>query len=59
MANEIANFKNYPANTNYFGFGGKGGNTLAMNQNSMTFFNCDNFKYSGSNTTFGGTKACH
>ena len=42
-----ANFKNYPANANYFGFGEKGGNTLRMNETSMTFFNYDNFKYGG------------
>jgi alpha-glucosidase len=46
-AHAIANFKNYPANAQYFGFGEKGGSTLAMNQQSMTFFNYDNFKYSG------------
>ena len=53
-AHAVANFKNYPANAHYFGFGEKGGNTLAMNQSSMTFFNYDNFKYSGSNTSSGG-----
>jgi alpha-glucosidase len=48
-AQAVANFKRYPANAYYFGFGEKGGNTLAMNQQSMTFFNYDNFKYRGSN----------
>ena len=48
-AQAIANFKNYPANAQYFGFGEKGGTTLAMNQQSMTCFNYDNFKYSGAN----------
>ncbi len=56
-AQAVANFKNYPANANYFGFGEKGGTTLAMNQNSMTFFNYDNFKYSGSNSDSNGVKA--
>jgi alpha-glucosidase len=46
-AEAIANFKNYPANASYFGFGEKGGNTLTMNQQSMTFFNYDNFQYGG------------
>jgi alpha-glucosidase len=46
-AHAIANFKNYPANAYYFGLGEKGGNTLAMNEQSMTFFNYDNYKYSG------------
>ncbi len=46
-AHAVANFKNYPANAYYFGLGEKGGSTLAMNQNSMTFFNYDNFQYGG------------
>lgn len=53
-AQAVANFKNYPANANYFGFGEKAGNTLAMNQKSMTFFNYDNFKYSGGNAPSDG-----
>ncbi len=42
----IANFKSYPANALYFGFGEKAGNTLKKNQFTMTFFNFDNFSYS-------------
>jgi alpha-glucosidase len=41
----IANFKQYPANAKYFGFGEKAGNTLAKNEFTMTFFNYDNFSY--------------
>jgi alpha-glucosidase len=46
----VANFKNYPANANYFGFGEKGGSTLRMNESSLTMFNYDNYKYSGANS---------
>jgi alpha-glucosidase len=46
-AQAVANFKRYPANAHYFGFGEKGGQMLAMERQSMTFFNYDNFKYSG------------
>jgi alpha-glucosidase len=42
----VANFKVYPANAYYFGFGEKAGSTLAKNQYTMTFFNFDNFEYS-------------
>jgi alpha-glucosidase len=42
----IANFKTYPANALYFGFGEKTGASLFKNQTSMTFFNFDNFTYS-------------
>jgi alpha-glucosidase len=56
-AQAVANFKKIPPNANYFGFGEKGGNTLAMNGNSMTFFNYDNFQYSGSNADSNGVKA--
>jgi alpha-glucosidase len=52
-AQAIANFKSYPPNANYFGFGEKGGNTLAMNQQSMTFFNYDNFQYGGAASSGG------
>ena len=45
----VANFKAYPANANYFGAGEKGGTDLRLNEACMTFFNYDNFKYSGSN----------
>jgi len=41
----IANFKQYPANARYFGFGEKAGATLAKNNLTMTFFNFDNFEY--------------
>jgi alpha-glucosidase len=43
----VANFKNYPANANYFGAGEKGGSDLTLNEASLTFFNYDNYKYSG------------
>lgn len=43
----VANFKNYPANAYYFGAGEKGGSDLILNEGSLTFFNYDNFKYSG------------
>jgi alpha-glucosidase len=56
-AKALANFKNYPANAKYFGFGEKGGPTLAMNENSMTFFNYDNFQYSGPNSDSSGVNA--
>jgi alpha-glucosidase len=45
-AEMIANFKTYPANALYCGFGEKGGSTLFKNQTSITFFNYDNFTYS-------------
>jgi alpha-glucosidase len=41
----IANFKAYPANALYFGFGEKAGSTLVKNNYTMTFFNFDNFTY--------------
>ena len=41
----IANFKQYPANARYFGFGEKAGATLQKNNSTMTFFNFDNFEY--------------
>ena len=57
-ARAVANFKQYPANANYFGFGEKGGPTLAMNGQSMTFFNYDNYRYSGgTGTDSSGYKA--
>jgi alpha-glucosidase len=40
-----ANFKTYPANALYVGFGEKAGSQLAKNQFTMTQFNYDNFKY--------------
>ena len=40
-----ANFKLYPANARYYGFGEKAGSTLAKNAFDMTFFNWDNFSY--------------
>jgi alpha-glucosidase len=42
----IANFKIYPANAKYCGFGSKAGAQLFKNQFTMTFFNFDNFSYS-------------
>jgi alpha-glucosidase len=45
----VANFKNYPANANYFGFGEKGGGSLQLNECTLTMFNYDNYKYSGAN----------
>ncbi len=50
----VANFKNYPANANYFGAGEKGGQDLKLNEGDLTFFNYDNFKYSGQNEDSGG-----
>jgi alpha-glucosidase len=41
----IANFKTYPANALYCGFGEKAGGSLFKNQNSLTFFNFDDFRY--------------
>jgi alpha-glucosidase len=49
-AQAVANFKALPANARYFGFGEKGGTTLDMSQQSMTFFNYDNYKYGGANS---------
>jgi alpha-glucosidase len=54
----IANFKTYPANARYCGFGEKAGATLFKNQDtnsqpSMTFFNFDNFSYSTGNIPAG------
>ncbi len=42
----IANFKVYPANARYCGFGEKAGAQLLKNEYTMTFFNFDNFQYS-------------
>jgi alpha-glucosidase len=42
----VANFKVYPPNARYFGFGEKAGAQLAKNELTMTFFNFDNFSYS-------------
>lgn len=41
----VANFKQYPANARYYGFGEKAGSSLAKNDFDMTFFNYDNFTY--------------
>jgi alpha-glucosidase len=41
----IANFKVYPANARYIGFGEKAGAQLLKNNFTMTCFNWDNFKY--------------
>ncbi|HYZ83302.1 MAG TPA: TIM-barrel domain-containing protein [Bryobacteraceae bacterium] len=41
----IANFKVYPANARYVGFGEKAGSQLLKNNFTMTCFNYDNFKY--------------
>jgi alpha-glucosidase len=41
----IANFKNVPANAQYFGLGEKAGALLAKNGFTTTFFNFDNFLY--------------
>lgn len=50
----VANFKNYPANANYFGAGEKGGRDLILNEAALTFFNYDNYRYSGQNEDGGG-----
>lgn len=42
----VANFKVYPANALYCGFGEKAGSTLVKNNTTLTFFNFDNFMYS-------------
>lgn len=49
----VANFKNYPANAHYFGAGEKGGADLTLNEAALTFFNYDNFKYSGGSSASG------
>ena len=41
----IANFKAYPANACYCGFGEKAGSNLLKNNYTMTFFNYDNYTY--------------
>lgn len=41
----IANFKTYPANGKYYGFGEKAGAKLSKNESTMTFFNFDNYMY--------------
>ncbi len=43
----VANFKNYPDNAYYFGAGEKGGSDLILNDATLTFFNYDNYQYSG------------
>ena len=51
----IANFKVYPANARYAGFGEKAGSQLLKNNFTMTCFNFDNFKYiEGGVPTVGG-----
>jgi len=51
----IANFKVYPANARYCGFGEKAGPSLLKNQATMTQFNFDNYIYSsGPVPTNGG-----
>jgi alpha-glucosidase len=51
----VANFKVYPANAKYVGFGEKAGSQLLKNQFTMTFFNFDNYKYvEGGVPTTGG-----
>ena len=52
----VANFKAYPANANYFGAGEKGGSDLRLNEAALSFFNYDNYKYSGQNTDGDGFK---
>jgi len=52
----VANFKQYPRNARYFGFGEKAGAQLAKNEFTMTFFNYDNFIYQA-NVVPDGTAA--
>jgi alpha-glucosidase len=52
----VANFKSYPANAHYFGAGEKGGCDLTLNEAALTFFNYDNYQYSGGNGADGGYK---
>ena len=49
----VANFKSYPANAHYFGAGEKGGSDLTLNEAALTFFNYDNYRYSGPANGFG------
>jgi alpha-glucosidase len=51
----VANFKVYPANALYYGFGEKAGSTLAKNFFDMTFFNYDNFTYVNGSIPSGQT----
>ena len=46
-------FKSVIPGAGYYGFGEKAGVDLDKNFSTMTFFNYDNFEYSGSNTTQG------
>jgi alpha-glucosidase len=46
----VANFKALPNSAHCFGMGEKGGPTLCMRGTSLTFFNYDNYKYSGGNS---------
>jgi len=51
----IANFKVYPANARYLGFGEKAGSQVLKNNFTMTCFNWDNYKYiEGGVPTTGG-----
>ncbi|MGC4102443.1 glycoside hydrolase family 31 protein [Ferruginibacter sp.] len=51
----VANFKAYPANARYCGFGEKAGSSLLKNNYTMTFFNFDNYIY-GSGIIPSGTQ---
>jgi len=44
-ASVVANFKTYPANARYCGFGERAGDQLFKNQTSLNFFNFDNYAY--------------
>ena len=51
----VANFKVYPANARYVGFGEKAGSHVLKNGFTMTCFNWDNYKYvEGGVPTTGG-----
>ena len=49
----IANLKKAPVNESYFGFGEKAGDLVDKKENTMTFFNYDNFTYNDVNAMGG------
>ncbi|MGY5351272.1 TIM-barrel domain-containing protein [Wenyingzhuangia sp. IMCC45533] len=51
----IANIKKSPTTESYFGFGEKAGSVLDKKENTMTFFNYDNFSYDDGNMIPEGT----
>ena len=53
----VACLRKSPEFENYFGFGEKAGSLLNKKYETMTFFNYDNFTYSGSNVIPNGEEA--